>query len=150
MAQTLDVLVMESHPHAADEAVAALVAAAHRVHRCHEPGGRSFPCVGLTNPGACPLDRGIDVALLVRRRIAPRPTPWEGGVSCVIRAGVPLIEEGPEILDPFEPWVTARSDGDVVAACSRVLEEGRSTARRLRKDDIRDRCTTGGGSHEHR
>jgi hypothetical protein len=142
MAQTLDVLVMESHPHAADEAEAALVAAGHRVHRCHEPGGHGFPCVGVIDPAACPLDRGVDVALLVRRRVAPRPTPWEGGVSCVIRAGVPLVEAGPDVLDPFERWVVARSDGDVGQACRRALEAGRSSARMRWDVDVRDQSTT--------
>ena len=143
MAQTLDVLVMESHRHAADEAEAALVAAGHRVHRCHEPGGHGFPCVGVIDPAACPLDRGVDLALLVRRRVAPRPTPWEGGVSCVIRRGSAVGRGGRRTSStPSSAGSSLRSDGDVVQACRRALEGGRSSARILRDVDVRDPSTT--------
>jgi hypothetical protein len=119
MADTLDILVVESHHHAADEAIAALEAAGHRVHRCHDAGDRSFPCVGLTG-AACPIDEGVDVALLVRQHVSPRPTPLEDVVRCAVRAGVPLVEQGPDVFDPFEPWVLERADRDVVAACVRA------------------------------
>jgi hypothetical protein len=121
MTNPLDVLVLESHPHAATMAVADLEAAGHRVHRCHRPGDRGFPCVGVTDPTACPIANGVDVALVVRRRVSPRPTPLEGGVSCAIRAGVPVVEEGPDTLDPFAPWLAGRSHGNVVEACERAV-----------------------------
>ena len=117
MTTPLDVMVLESSPGGAMGAVAELVAAGHRVHRCHEPGDRGFPCKGITEPDACPLVVRPDVALLVRRRVAPRPTPLEDGVTCAIRAGVPVVEDGPAILDPFDPWLAGRVTGDVVSAC---------------------------------
>jgi hypothetical protein len=108
----LDVLIMESQRGAAHGAEAALTAAGHRVHRCHEPGDRGFPCKGITEAGGCPLDQArIDVALVVRAHVDPKPTPLEDGISCAIRSGVPLVEDGPDLLDPFQPWVAARVDG---------------------------------------
>jgi hypothetical protein len=126
MATTLDVLVMESSPGAADEAAAALGRAGHRLHRCYEAGERGFPCRGVRDPVSCPIEQGVDVAVLVRPYISPRPSPLESGVSCALRAGVPLVEKGREALDPFAPWVTARvgdtvADG-VVDACTEAVE----------------------------
>ncbi|MGH9085240.1 MAG: hypothetical protein ACRDYW_07275 [Acidimicrobiales bacterium] len=124
MSEPLDVLVIESHPGAAAPAVAALEAAGHRTMGCYADGDRGFPCVGITEPELCPIDRGADVALLIRRRIAPRPTPLEGGVPCAIRAQIPIVESGPDILDPFEPWLAQRTTGDaVVAACEQAHRE---------------------------
>ena len=113
---------MESVPTAADEASAALARAGHRLHRCYEPGARGFPCAGVRDPSSCPIAQGVDVALLVRPHVAPRPTVLETGVSCALRAGVPLVEKGTETLDPFTPWLTARLGDDsvdsIVDACT--------------------------------
>ena len=120
MTRSLDVLVVENRNGAADAAVRTLEAAGHRVHRCHSPGDRGFPCRGVADPEGCPIDGHIDVAVLVRRKVTPRPTPLEDGVSCALRAGVPIVEDGPAALDPFEPWIAdrVRPDGDVVVACA--------------------------------
>ena len=117
--KTLDVLVVESHPHAADNAAAALERAGHRVHRCHDTDSSGFPCRGVVDAASCPINGPIDVALVVRRRINPRPTRFEDGVSCAIRTAIPIVEDGSEILDPFTPWISQRlrPNGDVVAAC---------------------------------
>ena len=104
---SLDVLLVESHPGNGARVAGALERAGHHVHRCHEPGATGFPCTEITSPGSCPLDAGVDVALLVRR-VAPHPTDLEQGVSCALRAGLPIIEDGPTILDPFEPYLTGR------------------------------------------
>jgi hypothetical protein len=121
MMTTLDVLVIESRPGAADRADTSLTDAGHRTHRCYDPGERGFPCRGVRDPSVCPLEHGVDVAVLVRPQLAPRPTALETGVSCALRAGIPLVEKGPEALDPFAPWVKTRvpdSAGDnVVDAC---------------------------------
>jgi len=75
----------------------------------------------------------------VRPQIAPHPTPLESGVSCALRARVPLVETGTESLDPFYPWVAARvteGTGDsVVDAC---VEAAETVARQL-EDHIRRR-----------
>lgn len=115
MTQFLDVLLIEGRP--ASAASDALTAHGHRVHRCHSLDDSSFPCVAVTDPVACPIDRGVDVTLVVRRSVNPRPTALEGGVTCAIRARIPIVEDGPTILDPFEPWLTGRVDGDVNQAC---------------------------------
>lgn len=133
MAEPLDILLIESSPHAADLAAADLAAAGHRVHRCHDHDSRGFPCVGVAEPGACPLDDPVDVALIVRPRVSPRPTPLEGGVSCALRVGVPIVEQGPEVLDPFAPWVSRRvSPGDdLSAALSEAVHDGFAPLREL-------------------
>lgn len=114
-----------------------LVAAGHRVHRCHDPAAPSFPCRGLDDPSECPLEGAIDVALLVRHHVHPHPSPLEDGVACAIRAGVPLVEQGPEILDPYTPWVTARVGHESVAA---ACEQAVVTAFEPIADDVLQRC----------
>ncbi len=119
MTKTLDVLVLESNHGAADAAIASLEATGHRVHRCHDKGADEFPCNGIAELGHCPLDGNVDVALVVRPRIMRRPTPLEDGVTCAIRAGVPIVEDGPDLDGPFRPWVaqSVRPGTPVTAAC---------------------------------
>ncbi len=118
----LDVLVVESTPGAARQEIEALEAAGHRIHRCHEPHEPGFPCRAVSGAAPCPLDEGIDVGLLVRRGVAPRATDHELAVSCLLRAGVPVVEEGSAILDPYEGYVT-RVTGDVAAACDAAVDD---------------------------
>jgi hypothetical protein len=124
MKKQMHVLVVESHPHAADPAVDALEAAGHRIHRCFEDDALGFPCLGIVEPSSCPLDGPIDVALLVRHGINRRPTGLEDGVRCAIRAGIPIVEEGTDMLDPYTPWISARvpRGADVVQACQAAAE----------------------------
>lgn len=123
---TLDVLLIESRPDAGASAATGLEAAGHHVLRCHERGAPAFPCAALVEGRSCPVDDGVDLALLVRPVIAPRPSAAEEGVTCAIRAGLPIVEQGSDVLDPFDTWVTTRvhHDGDVVAACEGALEAG--------------------------
>lgn len=133
MAKDLDVLLIESSPGVGAADAERLESAGHRVHRCypdHAARGGHVPlrerslCVGVTE-GSCPLDRGVDVALLVRHRVATRPLASEAGVSCALRAGVPVVEDGPDLLDPYGPWVTVRvGDRDVVASCEHAAIDG--------------------------
>ena len=129
MAKPLDVLVIESLPGAAAWAAHVLESAGHRVHRCYadRPG---FPCVGVTSPDLCPIARHVDVALLVRPRVAPRATALEQGAACVIRAGVPLVEQGSAALDPYEPFLAARVDQDPVATCEAANDAALDELRR--------------------
>ena len=119
MTKTLDVLLVGSDPIWTEEAERTLAEHGHRVHRCHEPGDDPFPCVGLADPAACPLEHAIDVTLLVRRGVHPRPMAAEDGVRCAIRAGVPIVEDGSDFYDPFDPWVARRvgPHDDLVAEC---------------------------------
>jgi hypothetical protein len=132
MTERLDVLVVESSPRAGAAAVAALEASGHRVHRCHDDDHRGFSCRGMTEDQGCPVEQGIDVALLVRSRVMPKPTAFEDGVRCAIRAGVPLVEDGPEVLDPFAPWVADRLEpgADVVGAVEAAVDNGFDPLRR--------------------
>jgi len=118
--QPLDILIVESHPGAGAEATDALTAVGHRVHRCFSPDAETFPCVGIAGEHACPADGPLDVALVVRRGVTPEPTAIEQGVTCAIRAGVPIVEHGSDAADPFASWVTARVADDVVEACEKV------------------------------
>lgn len=123
MTDPLDVLLLESHPGAAAAAETELVAAGHRVHRCHDHTSRTQPCVGLTPGGSCPLDGPIDVALDVRQHITPRPTPLEDGVTCAAREGIPLVIDGSDLLDPFAQIATAHVRGHVAEACTAAVED---------------------------
>lgn len=111
MRKALDVLVLESEPGAADLAIDDLVAAGHRVHRCHDRGEPAFPCSALADPDACPLEQApIDVAVTVRAHPRSSPSPYEDGVTCAIRRHVPLVVAGRTVLHPFEPFAAATTD----------------------------------------
>ena len=130
MTKPLEVLVIESHRGAAAAAVHDLEAAGHHVQRCYDEDSLGFPCRGVIDAAQCPLARHADVALLVRSRVAPHPTALEQGATCAIRAGVPLVEAGPAALDPFELWLAARVDDDVVATCEAASDAALGELRR--------------------
>jgi len=125
MGTSLNLLIMESHTGIADEAARLLEAEGHSVHRCHDAAGRPFPCIGVTETHRCPVDGPLDAAVLVRRGVAPSPTPLEDGVPCALRAGVPVVEAGTDILDPYTDYITTRvGAGESVAeACERAITE---------------------------
>jgi hypothetical protein len=113
---SIDVLLLESHPHAGDQAAEALRAAGHRLHRCYATT-RDAHCVALADGGTCPIDGGIDVAVLARRPLEPVPTHLESGVLCARRAGIPVVQQGPAHPDPWSPWtdVTLEPDSSELA-----------------------------------
>jgi len=130
MTKPMDVLVMETRGHYADVSIAQLEEAGHRVHRCFAPGDKGFPCRGVSSPDECPIDEGVDVALVVRPRGVPQATILEAGVTCALRAGVPVVEDGQAALDPFESWITRRvDDAGVVAACEGAVVDGWASLR---------------------
>ena len=121
----LNVLLVETGPHDGDRAAAQLRQAGHVVHRCYDEDAADFPCHALVEPDTCPLDGHIDVAVLARRPHEPLPTRREEGIACAIRAGVPIVEEGSERMDPFAPWVTTRvpqGSDNVAQACVRAVD----------------------------
>lgn len=128
---TLDVLLLEAGPGDGAADARQLEDAGHRVHRCFDdtgpvgsvhPSGWS-PCRALT-AGDCPLDGSMDVALLARRGVSPRPGLRETGVRCAVRAGVPIVEDGADLLDPFAAWVARRTDGEgPVVACEAAARD---------------------------
>lgn len=128
---TLDVLLLEASPGDGSADALHLSDAGHRVHRCFDAHGGVgavhpsgwVPCRALT-AGDCPFDGSIDVAVLARRGVAPRPGPREVGVRCAVRSGVPIVEDGGDLLDPFDEWIARRTIGaDVVAACEAAATE---------------------------
>ena len=111
------ILVTETDAEAALPAERQLVAAGHEVVRCRADDGPIFPCAGL-EPGGCPIEGGIDVALTVRTGPPEQPSPREDGVVCALRRHVPLVVAGPPGPNPFEGWATVTvDDADLVAAC---------------------------------
>jgi hypothetical protein len=118
----MEVLVLESEPGAADKATAQLEAAGHRIQRCHKPGARAFPCVGI-DPGRCPLEQDpIDVVLTVRARPNLSPSASEDGVSCALRRHTPVVVAGRTTANPYAQYpVTVAGIDDVVAACERAV-----------------------------
>ena len=116
----MNILVMESDPGAARQAVEDLEAAGHRVHRCHEYRAPAFPCVGLAS-NTCPLERAaIDVVLAVRSHVQPRPSATEDGIACALRRRVPVVVTGQTLLNPFEALGAVPAEGDAVKACETV------------------------------
>ncbi len=139
MTKTLDVLVVGSDPLATERGASGRSQArATGSTAAIEPGETAFPCVGLTDPDRCPLDQAIDVTLLVRRGIHPRPMPAEDGVRCAIRAGVPIVEDGSDFYDPFDPWVARRvgPSDDVVAECVAAADRRFDQLRALVRERI--------------
>ena len=130
MTRELDVLLIESHRGDGADDAAQLTAHGHRVHQCWSqaldaPLVERLLCRGVTQ-GQCPIDEGIDVALLVRDGLSNHPTVREAAVSCALRAGVPLVEHAAktDTFDPFEEYLTAHVEDDVVAACEAAVIAG--------------------------
>jgi len=128
MSRHLDVLVIESRPGAGATAVADLAAAGHRVVRCHDDGRPAFPCRGVERPGDCPVEEGAaDVAVLARDATATDPTPYEAGVGCAVRAGVPVVATADVgSSEAYDPVLAGRADGDtpLVAAAEQAAATG--------------------------
>ena len=138
MTKTLDVLVIGSDQIATEVAQEQLEQRGHIVHRCHIPGQPGFPCLGVADSSACPLVQGIDVALLVRRGVSSKTHVEEDGARCAVRSGVPLVEDGTEVLDPFEPWVVERvgADDDLSVVCERAADQRFALLRMLIRERI--------------
>lgn len=129
----LQVLLIESSPGVGAAEAQALRAAGHTVRSCSPestgaradaPFDTSLPvCVAVTD-GRCPIDAGVDVALLTRHLTAGRPRLSEAGVLCALRQGVPLVVDTEGAADGFGQWATGFVHGDVVRACLEAADEG--------------------------
>lgn len=111
------VLLLESEEGSGAWAQERLVDAGHTVRRCHEPGENVFPCAALRSGRTCPLEEGVDVALLVRREAHDEPTALEDGVACALRNHVPLVLAGWLVPSPYTWHAAALAGHDVVTAC---------------------------------
>ena len=123
-------LLIESSPGVGAEAAAALSDAGHPVVRCHEEGQPTFPCGDLTSPGSCPLHGpgAVDVVLSVRHPDDAEPTAAEAGVTCALRAGVPVVVLGDQDANPFAALTVPVADDDPVAAVVAAYRTGKEVA----------------------
>jgi hypothetical protein len=119
----MDLLLIESHTGVGGPTADRLVAEGHSVHRCHD-GSATFPCVGVSDPGRCPISGPVDAVVVVRRGVCPSPTSLEDGVPCALRAGIPVVEHGTDVLDPYDDLLDARvgRTESVADACARAIE----------------------------
>ncbi len=106
------VLAVGTDDWAIEQSASTLEVAGHTVLRCHQPGEPAFPCNAFRADRVCPLDVGIDAVVTSRARPVDAPTAAETGVTCALRAGVPLIVNGMSRNSPF---------GDLAA---RVVDQG--------------------------
>jgi hypothetical protein len=117
------VLLLETEAGSAADAAVQLEAGGHEVLRCHEQSQRrAFPCAGLSDPSACPLEGpGVDVALTVRHAPLPQPADLEDGVAGARRAHVPLVVAGESRDNPFASHgATLAAGDDLVAVCEQA------------------------------
>jgi hypothetical protein len=144
----MNVLVLETDQNAADEVVEELTDRGHRVSRCHEQGRPVFPCRALDRNGRCPLaDPGIDVAVTVRAHPGTRPSLREDGVACALRARVPLVVAGRDVINPYEEWADeVVEDGDPVGACERVASTPSRAHTEIARDALREALRRRAGS----
>ncbi len=147
MANPLEVLVLESEPGAAEEAVYDLERAGHQVHRCHEPGKPAFPCRAFDEAG-CPLEAGtVDVALTVRARSRSVPSSFEDGVSCALQHRIPLVVAGRVVLNPYDEFAAEVVNGtDGIVAAVEAAATGSLREHELLALDAARRVLASGGA----
>ena len=120
---SLNVMVLESEPDAANIAGQELREAGHTVLSCHDAGQAPFPCRGVTQPATCPLlSHKVDVALVVRIGTRAQPTLGEDGARCALVHRVPLVVAGAPLFDPFDEFASRTLDRtyDVVETCEQA------------------------------
>ena len=126
MTTRLDVLVLDDGiEHAtASAAGAVLEAAGHRVHRCHPPGAGPFPCTGIAGDAPCPIQTGVDVAVV----FGGAPGGWTEpggavptGLVCAAREGIPLVTEQPVEVEGITTYAIG-ADGDIATAVRRASD----------------------------
>jgi hypothetical protein len=116
-------LVVGTLPSAIEPAVTRLEDASQTVARGHDSGARPFPCLALSEGRVRPLEEApVDVAVTVRNRAWPRPSPFEDGAICALRRRIPLVVAGITALYPFDRWSarTLEDGSDLVAACEQA------------------------------
>ena len=140
---SLNVLVVENEPGAADAAAAELRTAGHAVLSCHEAGVGAFPCKAVVDPNACPLrSQAVDVALVVRAGRRAQPNALEDGARCALVHRIPLVVAGDVVLDPYDEYAT-RTLGrtyDVVDACELAATAPIEGLGRRATEVLRDVC----------
>lgn len=123
------VLVLESHPGVAADAMAELQGAGHQIVSC-EPEDGHAPCRGLAAHGSCPLDQHVDVAVLVQEVGSAGMPP---GAICAARDRVPVVEVDPTGVAaraPITAW-SAVAGSDLLAECTRAAHDGSAHVRAI-------------------
>lgn len=112
------ILAVGTDDWAIEQSAASLEVAGHTVMRCHEPGEEAFPCNAFRGSHGCPLDRGVDAVVTSRARPMAAPASGETGVTCGLRAGLPLIVNGISRNSPFNDLAVSvvGEQGDLVDA----------------------------------
>jgi hypothetical protein len=97
-----------------------LRAAGHEIVRCSDPGHPGFPCVALD--GTCPLDAGVDVAVIVHDRPSTDIAMGEVGAICATRDRIPVVLAGNHVYSPLRDRCDAVADtiDEIPAACERA------------------------------
>jgi hypothetical protein len=129
--RVLSVLVVGTDDWAIEQSAAALQAAGHEPLRCHEPGAKAIPCNALLPGRRSPLDLGVDAVVTSRARPVSAPTLTETGVTCALRAGVPLVVSGISDRGPFKDLAArvVTEQGHVAAAVEDVSSQHESVIR---------------------
>lgn len=96
----------------------------HDVLLCSEPDAAVFPCIGLSETAACPIDDGAEVIVTVRAHPIPEPTRREVSITCALLRGLPLVVAGSTVLNPFESIASAVIEGydGIDEACRTVVD----------------------------
>lgn len=122
--RVLSVLVVGTDDWAIEQSAAALSAAGHEPLRCHDAGTPAFPCNALLPGRRCPLDIGVAAVVTSRARPVSTPTLSETGVTCALRAHVPLVVTGIADRGPFKKLAArvVTEQGHVAAAVEDVSQ----------------------------
>jgi hypothetical protein len=123
------VLVIDDHHPRAGAAERALREAGHEIRRCHPVDAPAFPCTGMS--GTCPVDEGVDAALVMRRVASAASPPAEDGARCAARADVALVMSGAADPNPYAAWTVATVDDSPAAIITAVARGGTDPVPRL-------------------
>lgn len=125
----MKILLLESHPGVAREAVAELTGAGHTILSCTTED-REFPCRGLAGSDDCPLDGHVDVAVLAQEQGVDQ---LPHGAVCAARSRIPVIDIGPGTAPEtggFRRWEPGPVS--LAATCAEAVADGSAHARALR------------------
>lgn len=129
MTDYMSVLVVEQERGCAANDMAELIADHDVIYQCYPESWGAAPrahhemCVGVTDH-ACPLELGVDVALVVRGAGGTTATGIEAGAQCALRQGVPLAVHGATAGDPYYGYAAAHVTDSVVGACNEAVQTG--------------------------
>lgn len=125
---TMKVLLVESSPNQSSDLSEQLVSEGHEVVRCADDHGG--PCRGVDHHAECPLEQGVDLAILTREPKSPQ-TLTEMGSICAQRHRVPLV-----VVDPAQLFDELPSVSVASALANRVVESAYAAAVRRELENL--------------